>query len=170
VSAYSVEGWGEFAVASVGAGAVLAGLIFISVSITLEKILSVPGLPGRAGESLVMFLGAMVLGLFVLVPQSERAFAIEILVGGILLAALLVLVAVTGARSPGRQPLAWRVTRVVTALAAALPAPVAGVSLLLEEGGGLYWLVASFVISFLVGSANAWVLLVEVVRDERYKP
>lgn len=170
MSAYSVEGWGEFAVASVGAGAVLAGLIFISVSINLETILSVPGLPGRAGESLVMFLGAMVLAMFMLVPQSEQAFAIEVLVAGLVHAAVLMLIAVTGARSPGRQPRAWRVTRVVAALVAGLPAPIAGVSLLLEEGGGLYWLVASFVAAFLVGSANAWVLLVEVVRDERYAP
>jgi hypothetical protein len=44
------------------------------------------------------------------------------------------------------------------------------VSLLAESGGGLDWLAAAFVIAFAAGIGNAWVLLVEVVRDERYLP
>jgi hypothetical protein len=46
----------------------------------------------------------------------------------------------------------------------------AGVSLLAEQGGGLYWLVAAVILAFGAGVGNAWVLLVEVVRDERYRP
>jgi hypothetical protein len=46
---------------------------------------------------------------------------------------------------------------------------VAGVSLLAERGGGLYWLAAAFILSLAAGIGNAWVLLVEVVRDERYR-
>ena len=41
---------------------------------------------------------------------------------------------------------------------------VAGVSLLLGAGGGLYWLVPGMAFSVVVAVVNAWVLLVEVVR------
>jgi hypothetical protein len=40
---------------------------------------------------------------------------------------------------------------------------VAGVSLLLGAGGGLYWLVPGVAFSLVVAIVNAWVLLVEVV-------
>jgi hypothetical protein len=57
----------------------------------------------------------------------------------------------------------------VVALASSLPVVAAGVSLLAEQGGGLYWLAAAFAISLAAGIGTAWVLLVEVVRDERYR-
>jgi len=166
-----VQGWGEFAVAAAGAAAVLTGLIFVAVSINLERILSVRGLPGRAGESVVMFLGVLVLSLLVLVPgQSERALGVEIIVvGAIYLAGMLAILA-PGVTAQTRQPTRWKVTRIVAALLAGLPALVAGASLLWGGGGGLYWLVPCFLFSLAAGLGNAWVLLVEVVRDERYRP
>jgi hypothetical protein len=171
MSAYHVEEWIEFAVALAGAAAVLTGLIFVSVSINLEKVLEVHGLPGRAGESIVMFAGFLILSIVLLMPgQSRVAVGIELTVGGVLLAALLILIAVPSLNQPTRQPVSWRVVRILGALAVSLPVIVAGVSLLAEAGGGLYWLAAAFMLAFAVGIANAWVLLVEVVRDERYLP
>lgn len=171
MSGEGVAAWGEFAVASAGAASVLTGLIFVALTINLDRILAVRGLPGRAGESVVMFLGVLVLSILVLVPgQSEQALGIEIvLVGAAYLAALLwiLLPGLTGAT---RQPTSWRATRVIAAVASGLPAVIAGVSLLWGRGGGLYWLVPCFAISFAAGIGNAWVLLVEVVRDERYRP
>jgi hypothetical protein len=171
MSAYHVEEWVEFAVALAGAAAVLTGLIFVSVSINLEKVLEVHGLPGRAGESIVMFAGFLILSIVLLMPgQSRVAVGIELTIGGVLLAALLILIAVPSLNQPTRQPVSWRVVRILGALAVSLPVIVAGVSLLAEAGGGLYWLAAAFMLAFAVGIANAWVLLVEVVRDERYLP
>jgi hypothetical protein len=37
-------------------------------------------------------------------------------------------------------------------------------------GWGLYWLFAAVALALVAGIGNAWVLLVEVVRDERYRP
>jgi hypothetical protein len=171
MSGEHLQGWGEFAVAAAGAAAVLTGLIFVAVSINLERILAVRGLPGRAGESVVMFLGVLVLALFVLVPgQSETALGVEIVVtGAIYLGGLLAILAPSLAGET-RQPRTWKVTRVVAAVASGLPAVVGGASLLWGAGGGLYWLVPCFVVSLAAGIGNAWVLLVEVVRDERYRP
>jgi hypothetical protein len=47
---------------------------------------------------------------------------------------------------------------------AVLPFPVAGVSLRLRAGGGLYWLVPGVVLCLVVAVLNAWVLLIEIVR------
>jgi hypothetical protein len=171
MSAHDPRGWAEFAVAVAGSAAVLTGLIFVAVSINIERILAVRGLPGRAGESVAMFLGVLVLSLLMLVPdQSERALGVEITVVGAIYLVGLLAILVPGLTARSRQPASWQVTRVVAAIAASLPAVVCGVSLLTGGGGGLYWLVPCFLVSFGVGIGNAWVLLVEVVRDERYRP
>ena len=171
MTAYEAHQWVEFGVAVAGAAAVLAGLIFVSVSINLDKVLEVHGLPGRAGESIVMFAGVLILSICLLLPgQSRVALGVELLVGGLLLVTLLVLIALPGLNRPTRQPLTWRITRIVIALAASVPVIVSGISLLAERGGGLYWLAAGFMLAFAGGIGNAWVLLVEVVRDERYLP
>jgi hypothetical protein len=49
VSAYDIHAWVEFGVAVAGAAAVLTGLVFVAVSINLERVLAVPGVPDRAG-------------------------------------------------------------------------------------------------------------------------
>jgi hypothetical protein len=171
MSAYHAEEWVEFGVALAGAAAVLAGLIFVSVSINLEKVLQVHGLPGRAGESVVIFAGVLLLSFPLLMPgQSRIAVGVELLVGGVLLATLLMLIALPGLNQPTRQPISWRVVRIAAGWAISLPVIVAGISVLAERGGGLYWLAAAFAIAFAAGVANAWVLLVEVVGDERYLP
>jgi hypothetical protein len=170
MTAYDAHEWVEFGVALAGAAAVLAGLVFVAVSINLEKVLEVRGLPGRAGESIVMFAGVLILCLGLLIPgQSRTALGVELIVGGALLVLLLILIALPGLNRPTRQPLSWRITRIVVALATSVPVVVAGASLLAEAGGGLYWLAAAFALSLTAGIANAWVLLVEVVRDERYR-
>jgi hypothetical protein len=170
MTAYDAHEWVEFGVAIAGAAAVLTGLVFVAVSINLEKVLEVHGLPGRAGESIVMFAGVLILSFSLLMPgQSRTAVGVELLVGGVLLVALLVLIALPGLNRPTTQPLSWRITRIVVALAASVPVIVAGVSVLVEWGGGLYWLAAAFALALAAGVANAWVLLVEVVRDERYR-
>jgi modulator of FtsH protease len=58
----------------------------------------------------------------------------------------------------------------VAALAASVPVAISGLSMLAEWGGGLYWLFAAVALALMTAIGNAWVLLVEVVRDERYRP
>jgi K+-sensing histidine kinase KdpD len=115
VSAYDIHAWVEFGVAVAGAAAVLTGLVFVAVSINLERVLAVPGVPDRAGESVLMFLAVLIYSLFLLVPgQSTTALGVELLVSGLVFAAVLVLVAALGSggrrpsRCRGRSPASWR--------------------------------------------------------------
>jgi hypothetical protein len=54
--------------------------------------------------------------------------------------------------------------RIVMAQVAVLPLLVAGVSLLLRAGGGLYWLVPGVLLCLVVAVLDAWVLLIEILR------
>ena len=54
--AYSTAGWESLFVAEAGASAALAGLLFVAISINLERILQGTGLPGRAGEAIVLLV------------------------------------------------------------------------------------------------------------------
>ena len=71
-SAYSAVPWQTFFAAEVGAGASLTGLLFVAVSINLERILSFPKLPARAGETLTLLLLVVVIASLGLAPQSDR--------------------------------------------------------------------------------------------------
>jgi hypothetical protein len=45
-----------------------------------------------------------------------------------------------------------------------IPVVLGGVSLFAEAGGGLYWVAAGIVLAITGAVANAWVLLVEILR------
>jgi len=62
--------WTNFAVALAGVAAVLTGLVFVALSVNLERILWVAGLPGRAGETVIVSIGAVVQWAFLLIPAS----------------------------------------------------------------------------------------------------
>lgn len=163
--AYSTAEWDSLFLAEAGASAALAGLLFVALSINLERILKGAGLPGRAGEAIMLLLAVLVVATWALVPgQSSTVLGAELLGSG--LAVWLIVVgihvqAVRGHVAPSRSLL---VRRIVLAQAAILPLMIGGVSLLLRAGGGLYWLVPGILLCLLVAVLDAWVLLVEILR------
>jgi hypothetical protein len=157
--------WESFAVAQVGAAAVLAGLIFVGVSVNLDQVLKIPGLPGRAAEALVVLLTLLVAASLLLVPgQPMILFGIELLVIGVLawLAVGTIQYRTRGAWE--RDHFRTYVRRVVLAQVATLPFVLAGLAVLWRGEGGLAWLDVGTIGTFLVAFANAWVLLVEINR------
>jgi hypothetical protein len=168
-SLYALTTWHEYFIAAAGATAALSGLIFVAVSINLRTILDEEQklgsshLTGRALESLVALLVVLGISLLGLDPSlGHEAFAI------VLLAA-----AAVSALSPARAYLAYRSTRIKPigfgirlALAVLLVSSylVASVTLISQAGGGLHWLVSSFLVAIAIAASNAWVLLVEVLR------
>ena len=163
--------WTNFAVALAGVTAVLAGLVFVALSVNLERILQVPGLPGRAGETLIVLIGAVVQCALLLIPGLNRvALGVSLLVVGVLEWAIVTAVSVTGARQQTAEPRSWNLARVIYVQIATIPVAVAGLLLLINASGALYWVAGAVLWAVVAGSGNAWVLIVEIVRDARYRP
>jgi hypothetical protein len=75
--------WHDFFLAQAGAAGVLTGLVFVGVSINLEKIVSDPssGLAGRAAEALILLVAVLIASVLVLVPgQGAGVLGAEVLV------------------------------------------------------------------------------------------
>ena len=78
--------WQEFFLAQAGTAGVLTGLVFVGVSINLEKILSQPdfGLPGRAAEALILLVAGLTTSCLLLVPeQGTTMVGVEVLAVGL---------------------------------------------------------------------------------------
>ena len=162
-AAYSSPEWHDLFVATAGACAALTGLVFVAVSVNIERILKFPGLPERALQTLGLLLGALVLSIVGLIPaQTSTALGIELLLVACALTAGVVrtlMRTVPGGRA--YQPLSLHL---VIVLPATVPALIGAVSVLATTGGGLYWIVGAIVGAILGASVNAWVLLVEILR------
>ncbi len=172
--AYVADSWHEFFIGSAGGVAALSGLIFVAVSVNLKEILAADRaeggtfLTGRAIEALVSLLIALGICVVGLAPEISSR----------ILGAFVLLTAAISTISPVRALVAFRAlasqpgvsrpkaftARVILALAFFASLVAAGVTIVAQAGGGLYWLPVCFIIAIVVAAVNAWVLLVEVMR------
>jgi hypothetical protein len=147
MSGYSTVGWENFLVANAGAAAALAGLLFVSLSINISKILSYASLPGRAIEAVLLLFNVLVASTLALIPQSSRSLGAEMLAASLFIWLVVLSLQIRDVRRPGQRAL-WIATRTVTGQLGLLPTIAAGVTLLAQRGGGLYWLAAGTIFSF----------------------
>jgi hypothetical protein len=157
--------WDAFFTAEVGASAALAGLIFVGISINLQRIIALPTITHRAFQALLILLGSLGIESLLLVPgQSTIAQGIEVL-------------GVTVALWAGLNWLEWSSWRAVTqanratlwAHSVEIQFPcgfafVGGVFLVVANPSALYWFVPATLTSFLLAILEAWVITVEILR------
>lgn len=158
--------WSDFGVAVVGAMAALTGLLFVAISINLERIIAFPNLPRLAMSTLLLFATALVASVFLLIPeQSATALGVELVVLGVGVGIPLVRTATRAPRVTDQTRLGdWITTRLAPAVLVPGLTAAAGVGLLAGWPGGLYLIPASTVIAIVAGLVGAWILLVEVQR------
>ena len=162
--------WHDFFLAQAGAAGVLTGLVFVGVSINLEKIVSDPssGLTGRAAEALILLVAVLTTSLVLLVPgQGTTPVGAEVLAVGLAAWGWVGAIQLLRLKGwPGMAPELRRafVLRVALGQAATLPFVAAGIAVLAGGLWGLYCLAAGMVFSILVALFGAWVLLVEINR------
>lgn len=160
---YSTDGWSDLFVAGAGAAAALTGLVFVALSINLQRILAGPGLSARAAGAIAVLTSALLICLAGLVPQPVDAFAIELLVAAVLGGTL----AMRGFSRPsagGGPTRAQTWGHVVQAMVPTVATALGGITLWAGAGGGLYWVAAGIGLLLLNGIGTAWVLLVEIQR------
>lgn len=165
-TAYAPEEWTDLFVAVAGASAALAGLLFVAVSINVERIINYKGLPERALEALTMLLVPLVVSIAGLMPgQSHVALGIELL--AITAALVLMLVRLPVARSLPEgieTPPQYVLGRQVVRLTGTVLLGIGALAELFAVAGGLYWVAAAIVALTLGAVVNAWVLLIEILR------
>jgi len=165
LDAVAISGWSNYLSVLAGAAATLTGLVFVAVSINLARILSTLGLTGRAGESLLQLFGVVIISTTALIPQQPPvALGTEILAMGALLLIIQTVFQVRYLTSKTGHPRVWGIVRIVQTVLANVPFCVAGILILRGSTAGLYWLAPGFIFSLAAGVANAWVLLVEILR------
>jgi len=118
-------------------------------------------LSSRAAQTLVLFMASVLIALLLVAPQPAVALGWELLalavVSGI---ALLILDRRAGHSTD--KGVARYVEKFSPNLITAVLVGVAGLTLLLNAGGGLYWLIPATAASLLGGVINAWLFLVKV--------
>lgn len=158
-------GWEGFFTAQAAAFAALTGLVFVALSINLKQVLAGPGLPGRAGEAVIVLAEPLLIGLIGLIPgQTVPALGWELLAVGA--AGWLVIGAIlfNDRGSIAERPPFERGVRVGMVQAATLPFVVGGALLAAGSAGGLNWIAAGTAACLIDGLVSAWVLLVEILR------
>ncbi len=160
--AYTPSEWTDLFVAAAGASAALAGLVFVAVSINIERILHFEGLPERALATMLLFVSVLIVSIIGLIPgQSHTALGAELLGVSLVFTAVIVTQVVRGLPTGHSS---WVVSRLAVIALGTLPIVVGAISLLALEGGGLYWIVGGMLGATIGAVANAWVLLVEILR------
>jgi modulator of FtsH protease len=165
MSGYLATSWADFSVAVVGASAALTGLLFVAVSINIERILATGTLAGRTLSTLLLFIVPLVVGILILVPeQSSTALGLELIVTGVVAGGGLLRINRPASRGELEPRWSWVLIRLGPSMAITVLPVVAGTSLLAHAGGGLYWVAPAMVAAFLGGLGTVWVLLVEIRR------
>jgi hypothetical protein len=161
----AVAGWSDFLVAAAGTAGALAGLLFVAISINLTRIIEIPGVSGRAAESIILLSATLSETLACLIPNLSAAqlgLVLVVISVPAWLAPVVIQIEAIRARTYIRP--SYAVTRTVLHQVAALPGVLAAISLRGLLHGGMLWLGVGVLASMLVAIFNAWILLVEILR------
>jgi modulator of FtsH protease len=160
-----MNSWSDLFVATAGASATLAGLIFVGLSINLDKLVKMPGVLLRAAASLALLTSILGLSILLLIPdQTVRNAGIEVLGVAIASACIVGILSLRSIRSTHPQYRGNAVALTGLRLFALAPLAVSGVLMTAGHANGTDLLVPGMLMTFIVTIVDAWVILVEIAR------
>lgn len=159
------DAWANFFVAQCGASAALLGLLFVSVSLNLGKILAFPVLPGRALTAMLLLLAVLLVSGLMLIPgQPGVANGAEVLCVGVSICGASAVIGFRGVQNATQEYRREFILSLLFLAVATAPYVIAGILLLSANTAAPYWLAAAIMLSFLKAMLDAWVLLIEINR------
>lgn len=152
--------WHDFFLGLVGVSGGLVGILFVSVSINLERILEFPALPEKALEALYTFCAVLIVSSLGLVPgQSMRMFGVELLVVGLFYWLTQIRALLKTRASDYETPLRYVLNQIPP-----LSLIVAGATIFADIDDAIYLIVPSILACMTAGIYLAWILLIEIRR------
>jgi hypothetical protein len=160
---YTATAGPRFGEALAAAAGALTGLLFVALSVRSDAVSASRSLSSRAAQTLVLFMTSVLVAVVLVAPQPSAALGAELLaVAAVSGTGLLVLDRRAG-HSVGTGA-ARHIERFSPNMITAALVGVAGITFLVQAGGGLYWLIPAAIASLLGGIVNAWLFLVKVTR------
>jgi hypothetical protein len=160
-----IAGWSDFLIAAGGIAGALAGLVFVAISINLPRIIELPGVSGRAAETIILLGGTLAGTLVALIPRlSNTQLGAALSVVTLPTWGIPIVMQIQSIRRRTYYRPSHAVIRGVLHQAATLPGVLAGLALCGLLPGGIAWFAVGALTSMLVAMFNAWILLVEILR------
>lgn len=160
-----INGWSDFFVAAAGAAGALVGLAFVAISINLARIIELPGVAGRAAETIILLSGTLAGSLVALMPHlTLRQLGMMLLLTTIPTWAMPVVIQLRSMLSKTYYRAPHAVIRAALSQVATVPGMWASLALCGVLPGTITPFAVGVILSMLVAMFNAWVLLVEIIR------
>jgi hypothetical protein len=165
--AYQAEDWQTLYTALASSTAALTGLLFIALSLNLRAIVKRPDSMALARETLGSLICLLILTILMLIPgQPRQLLGAELIVGSLITIAVGTSMQFrTLKRIAIERRLRWGL-RVLLLDLGTTTTLVGGISLIAGQFGGLFWLAPTILIYTVWPLANAWLLVVQVAREE----
>lgn len=155
-----MKGWDTFATLAGGAAATMTGLLFVAVSIRVDRIKESMGLRNRAGQTLILFGTVLVASILVAIPaQADWLLGIELIILAALTGTALYVLDRRARTEQSDQPFAQLIEAVSPNLVTLLLMLAAGITLIFGVNAGLYVLIAPVLTALIGGVTSAWLFL-----------
>ena len=160
-----LQAWQPFFTAQLGAAATLGGLVFVGLSLNLNKILAYAALPIRAMLALFLLLLVLIVSSIGLLPgQTLNVIGTEMFIVAIAGWGLVTAMDVHVFRRTKLQNRRRYLLNMILLQIATLPYVMGSLMILLKSTSGFYLIAVGVVASFVKAVIDAWVLLVEINR------
>jgi hypothetical protein len=161
--------WANYFLATAGAASTLTGLIFIGLSINLQKILMITKLhvPSRALGSLLLLTNILIVSSLCLAPKQQMVYmGSEILSTGLMVWVINTWLDFISYKRVEKNLKTQYFKTLFFTQVAIIPFIMAGAVLLSGSGNGIYYLLPGISISFIKCLVDSWFLLVNVNQVE----
>ena len=163
--AFDAEGWHDFYVMTGGAAAALTGLLFVAMSLHAREIMANRFYSNRAIGTLMSLASQLLISGAVLIPgQPLNLLGAEVEVAALFFLGFIIRQMLTSGADAPPVASTWthRLMEIAGGTLWIVSFNAAGISLLLQTGGGLYLLAVVMFFMFAWNIYLAWVLITEV--------